>query len=55
MTFEPQPEALRAAVARTAAYIREELGDVRAFSLDSPESRRPRIAALRVVGAAVAP
>jgi hypothetical protein len=55
MTFEPQPEALRAAVARTAAYIREELGDVRAFSLDSPESRRPRIAALRAVGAAVAP
>jgi Winged helix DNA-binding domain len=55
MTFEPQPAALREAVARTETYIREELGDVRAFSLDSPESRRPRIAALRAVGAAVAP
>ena len=40
-------EQLRAAVARTEAYVREELGDARSFSLDSPKSRAPRIAALR--------
>ncbi|HEU5109286.1 MAG TPA: crosslink repair DNA glycosylase YcaQ family protein [Micromonosporaceae bacterium] len=33
-------------VERTAAYIRDELGDARGFSLDSPKSRAPRIAAL---------
>lgn len=47
MTFAPQPSALDAAIARTEAFIRDELGDMRGFSLDSPESRRPRIAALR--------
>ncbi|HEV2238148.1 MAG TPA: crosslink repair DNA glycosylase YcaQ family protein [Ktedonobacterales bacterium] len=46
-TFTPQPGALKEAIARTEAYIREDLGDMRGFSLDSPESRRPRIAALR--------
>lgn len=40
-------EALRSAVAETEAYVREELGDARSFSLDSPKSRAPRIAALR--------
>lgn len=35
------------AVARMAAFVRDELGDARAFSLDSPESREARIAALR--------
>lgn len=40
-------EALRRAVAETEAYVREELGDARSFSLDSPKSRAPRIAALR--------
>lgn len=38
---------LRAEVERTAAMIREHLGDARSFSLDSPESRKPRIEALR--------
>ncbi|WAS98731.1 DNA glycosylase AlkZ-like family protein [Nannocystis punicea] len=42
--------ALRAEVERTAAMIREHLGDARSFSLDSPESRKPRIAALRAGG-----
>jgi len=40
-------ERLRDAVARTEAYVREQLGDARSFSLDSPKSRAPRIAALR--------
>jgi hypothetical protein len=46
-TFTPQPAALKDAIAHTEAYIRDELGDMRGYSLDSPESRRPRIAALR--------
>lgn len=40
-------EALRRAVAETEAYVRDDLGDARSFSLDSPKSRAPRIAALR--------
>jgi hypothetical protein len=40
-------KALRAAVERTEAYIRDQLGDARSFSLDSPRSRAPRLAALR--------
>ncbi|ATL28541.1 DNA glycosylase AlkZ-like family protein [Streptomyces formicae] len=39
--------ALRAAVADTEAFVRDELGDARAFSLDSPKSREPRVAELR--------
>ena len=38
---------LRAAVASTETYVRDQLGDARTFSLDSPKSRAPRIAALR--------
>jgi hypothetical protein len=45
--FVPVDAALRAAVARTQAYARDDLGDVRSFSLDSPKSRAPRLAALR--------
>ena len=39
--------ALEQAVARTEAFIREDLGDARTFSLDSPKSRVPALAALR--------
>jgi hypothetical protein len=46
-SFVKPNAALKAEIERTAAMIRDELGDARAFSLDSPESRRPRIAALR--------
>ena len=48
-TFEPpaDPAGLAAAVARTRAFIRDELGDARGFSLDSPKSRATRLAALR--------
>jgi hypothetical protein len=47
--FQPaeDPGALAAAVARTEAYVRDELGDARSFSLDSPKTRAPRLAALR--------
>lgn len=38
--------ALRSEVERTEAYIRDQLGDARSFSLDSPKSRAPRVAAL---------
>ena len=46
-TFGKATAALKQEVARVEAFIREELGDVRSFSLDSPESRAPRLAALR--------
>ena len=45
--FVPQDAALRAAVARTEAFVREQLGDARGFSLDSPKTRAPRITAMR--------
>jgi hypothetical protein len=40
---------MKEAVAKTETYIREQLGDARSFSLDSPKSRAPRIVALRKV------
>ncbi len=40
-------KALDEAVAKTEAFVREDLGDARTFSLDSPKSRAPQIAALR--------
>jgi hypothetical protein len=46
-SFVPKTPALEAAVARTEAFVRDQLGDARSFSLDSPESRQPRIEALR--------
>lgn len=45
--FVPRNKDLEAAVAKMEAYSRDQLGDVRSFSLDSPESRAPKIAALR--------
>ena len=47
MAFVKKDKALQDAVARTEQYVREQLGDARSFSLDSPKSRVPRIAALR--------
>jgi len=46
-SFVTPDTALREAVARTEAFVRDQLGDARSFSLDSPESRKPLIAALR--------
>ena len=39
--------ALRDCMTKTEAYIRDQLGDARSFSLDSPKSRIPRIEAIR--------
>jgi len=47
LAFIAPDRALAQAVAETEAYIRSDLGDARAFSLDSPKSRLPRLAALR--------
>jgi hypothetical protein len=47
MTFASPDKALKKAVAATEEYVRNGLGDARSFSLDSPSSRAPRIAALR--------
>ena len=46
-SYAPRTSELEAAVGRTEAFIRDQLGDARSFSLDSPESRKPRLAALR--------
>jgi hypothetical protein len=43
--------ALQPVVARMEAFVRDQLGDARSFSLDSPESRGPRLAALRKLAA----
>jgi hypothetical protein len=40
-------KALSAAVEETQSYVRDQLGDARSFSLDSPKSRIPRIKHLR--------
>lgn len=45
-TVKPD-KAMKEAVARMEDYVRTQLGDARSFSLDSPKSRAPRIAALR--------
>jgi hypothetical protein len=45
--FVPRDKALEAAVAETEGYLRQQLGDARSFSLDSPKSRAPRIQVLR--------
>jgi len=41
---------LKEAVRMTEAYVRDELGDARRGSLDSPQSRVPRVEALRKAG-----
>jgi len=47
-TFDgKRDKTLASAVEETETWVREELGDARSFSLDSPKSRARRIAALR--------
>jgi hypothetical protein len=46
-TFGKATATLKQEVARVEAFIRDDLGDARSFSLDSPESRSPRLDALR--------
>lgn len=43
-------KALLTAIADTETFIRDQLGDARSFSLDSPKSREPKIARLRAMG-----
>ena len=46
-TFIPRNEALKSAATEIETYVRDQLGDARSFSLDSPKSRAPLLAALR--------
>jgi hypothetical protein len=47
MTFMGRTDnALERAIADTETYVRDQLGDARSFSLDSPKSRRPKLEAL---------
>jgi hypothetical protein len=47
MSYEKPDAALKKAVEITQEYVRNDLGDARSFSLDSPKSRIPRIEAIR--------
>lgn len=49
-TFQPATEAIRKEIAVTETYLREQLGDARSFSLDSPASRKPKLEFLRSGG-----
>ncbi len=49
-SFVPVDAALEKAVKMTEGFVRDEVGDARSFSLDSPKSRIPRIEALRRAG-----
>ncbi|HKW12714.1 MAG TPA: hypothetical protein VJO33_20165 [Gemmatimonadaceae bacterium] len=40
-------KALEAAVEETQAFVRDQLGDARSFSLDSPKSRVGRVETVR--------
>lgn len=48
-SFGKPDDALRAAVARTQDYVREQLGDLRGSSLDTPKARKPRIEAIKAL------
>lgn len=47
--FVPMNDALDAEIRRTESFIRDQLGDCRCFSLDSPKSRQAAIDALRAM------
>ena len=51
-SFVPRDKALEKAVREMEAFVLEDLGDARSFSLDSPKSRAPRIEKLRAMAAA---
>ena len=51
MSFGKADAALREAVQVTEAWVRDELGDARRASLDSPQSPVPRVEALRKAAA----
>ena len=45
--FGPVESAHKEAIHRTEDYVRDQLGDARCYSLDSPESRQPKIEQIR--------
>jgi hypothetical protein len=47
MPFGKKDKAMQEVVTRTEKFVRDQLGDARSFSLDSPKSRAPRVEALR--------
>lgn len=47
VSFIKKNRDLLAAVAATEGFVRDQLGDARSFSLDSPKSRAPKLALLR--------
>ncbi len=47
LSFVKPNAALKRAVAETGQYIRDQVGDARSFSLDSPKSREPKLKAIR--------
>jgi hypothetical protein len=49
VSLVPRDMALEKAVHEMETFVREDLGDARSFSLDSPQSRAPRIEALRAL------
>jgi hypothetical protein len=51
MPFGRPYATMKKMVARTEEFVREQLGDARTFSLDSPKSRAPKIEALRKAAA----
>ncbi len=52
MSFIKKNRELEAAVAKAEAFVRDQLGDARTFSLDSPKSRAPRLQGIRKLGGA---
>jgi hypothetical protein len=51
MSFIKKNRDLEAAVAKAEAFVRDQLGDARTFSLDSPKSRTPRVEGIRKLSA----
>ncbi|MFJ1796137.1 DNA glycosylase AlkZ-like family protein [Kitasatospora griseola] len=53
--FVPMDAALRARIDAVETFVREELGDARSFGLDTPKSRAPKLAALRLANRYASP
>jgi len=53
VSFVPPTDGLLAEIAKTESYVRDQVGDARSFSLDSPKSRAPRLVLLRRAGSAL--
>jgi len=51
VSFVGRSTAMGRAVCDMEAFVREQLGDCRSFSLDSPESRKPKLTFLRQMAA----